>query len=81
MLRIARVVAAGYPHHSSQRGNYRQKVFYYIKKEPKGWKEFTEAPNNPDEMKGVRKKTKIGRPLGTNDFVERLERQLKRFLN
>ena len=27
MPRIARVVAAGYPHHITQRGNYRQKIF------------------------------------------------------
>jgi len=28
MTRIARVVAVGYPHHITQRGNYGQKVFY-----------------------------------------------------
>ena len=27
MPRIARVVALGYPHHITQRGNYRQKIF------------------------------------------------------
>ena len=27
MPRVARVVAAGYPHHITQRGNYRQKIF------------------------------------------------------
>lgn len=27
MQRIVRVVAAGYPHHITQRGNYRQKIF------------------------------------------------------
>jgi putative transposase len=53
-------------------------LFDYIEIEPKGWKEFIEAPDNPDEMKGIREKTKTGRPLGTNDFVERLEGQLKR---
>jgi hypothetical protein len=29
-------------------------------------------------MKGIREKTRTGRPLGTNDFIERLEGQLKR---
>jgi len=29
-------------------------------------------------MKGAREKTRTSRPLGTNDFVERLEGQLKR---
>ena len=37
-----------------------------------------EAPDNPDEMKGIREKTRTGRPLGLNDFIERLEGQLKR---
>ena len=53
-------------------------LFDYIEKEPKGWKEFIEAPDNPNEMKGIRGKTRTGRPLGTNGFIERLERQLKR---
>ncbi len=53
-------------------------LFDYIEKEPKEWKEFIESPDNPDEMKGIREKTRIGRPLGTNDFIERLEGQLKR---
>jgi len=55
------------------------KLFDYIEKEPKGWKEFIEAPDNPDEIKGIREKTRTGRPLGTDDFIERLEGQLKRF--
>ena len=54
------------------------KLFDYIEKEPKEWKEWIEAPDNLDEMKGIREKTRIGRPLGTNDFIERLEGQLKR---
>jgi len=53
-------------------------LFDYIDKRPKSWKEFIEAPDNPDEMKGIREKTRTGRPLGTNDFIERLEGQLKR---
>ena len=53
-------------------------LFAYIEKEPKEWKEFIEAPDNLDEMKGIREKTRAGRPLGPNDFIERLEEQLKR---
>jgi hypothetical protein len=53
-------------------------IFAYIEKEPKEWKEFIEAPDNPDEMKGIREKTRAGRPLGTDDFIEKLEGQLKR---
>jgi len=55
-------------------------LFAYIEKEPKEWKEFIEAPDHPDEMKGIREKTRTGRPLGPNDFIERLEGQLKRVL-
>ena len=36
-----------------------------------------EAPDEPDEMKRIREKTRTGRPLGTNDFTERLEGQLE----
>jgi hypothetical protein len=28
--------------------------------------------DNPDEIKGIREKTRTGRPLGTNDFIEGL---------
>jgi len=47
-------------------------LFDYMEKEPKEWKEFIEIPDNPDEMKGIREKTRTGRLLGSNDFVERL---------
>ena len=33
MPRIARAVAVGYPHHITQRGNYRQAVFEIKEKE------------------------------------------------
>ena len=73
MPRIARIVAAGHTHYFTQRENYRQKIFYYIEKAIKEWKEFIEALDNPDEMKGIRGKAKTGRPLESNDFIERLE--------
>ena len=53
-------------------------LFEYIEKNPIEWKKFIEVPDNPDEMKGIRKKTRTGRPFGPNDFIERLEGQLKR---
>jgi putative transposase len=56
-------------------------LFDYIEKETKDWKEFIEVPDSPDEIKGIREKTRAGRPLGTDDFIERLEGQLKRFLS
>jgi len=54
------------------------RLFDYIKQEPKDWKELINKTDNSDEMKGIREKTRTGRPFGTNDFIERLERQLKR---
>jgi hypothetical protein len=56
-------------------------LFDYIEKEPKEWKEFIEAPDNPDEIKEIREKTRAGRPLGSNDFIERLKDSLREFLN
>jgi hypothetical protein len=35
-------------------------LFDYIEKEPKEWKEFIGSPDNPDEMKGIREKTRTG---------------------
>jgi len=43
-------------------------------------KELIETSNNLDEIKRIKEKTRTGRPLGTNNFIERLEGQLKRFL-
>ena len=53
-------------------------LFDYIEKEPKEWKKFIEEPDNPDEIKGIREKSRTGRPLGPNDFIEGLEGQLTR---
>lgn len=39
---------------------------------------MTEETDNPDEMKGIKEKTRTGRSLGMNDFIERLEGQLRR---
>lgn len=73
MPRIVRIVAAGYPYYFTQRENYQQKNSYYIGKATKKWKEFIEKLDNPDELKGIREKTKMGRYLESNDFTERLE--------
>ncbi|MBL7069609.1 MAG: transposase [Candidatus Omnitrophica bacterium] len=56
------------------------KLFNYIEYDQKGWKEFIESPDNPDEVKQIRESTRKGRPLGSNDFVEKLEGKLNRFL-
>jgi len=44
-------------------------LFDYIKIEPKEWKEFIGAPDNPEEMKGIREKTRTGRPFGPVSYT------------
>jgi putative transposase len=57
------------------------RLFDYIDEQQKNWKEFIETPDDSDEIKRIRKQTRNGRPIGaTNDFVERLEKRLNRFL-
>jgi len=57
------------------------RIFDYMEQKPKTWKEWINKPDDPEEARGIREKTRTGRPLGTNDFIERLEGQLKRFFN
>jgi len=40
--------------------------FDYIEKEPKAWKELIEGIDNPDEMKGLRKRPE------QDDLLERM---------
>lgn len=56
------------------------KLFDYIEYNQKDWKKFIELSDNPDEIKQIRESTRKGRPLGSNDFVEKLEGKLNRFL-
>ncbi|OGW75606.1 MAG: hypothetical protein A2Z72_08625 [Omnitrophica bacterium RBG_13_46_9] len=56
------------------------KLFDYIDENQKTWKKFIELSDDPNEIKQIREQTRKGRPLGTYDFVERLEEKLKRFL-
>jgi len=56
------------------------KIFSYIEHDQKGWKRFIELSDNPDETKQIRESTRKGRPLGSNDFVEKLEKRRNRFL-
>jgi len=107
MSRIVRVIAAGQPHHITQRGNSRQKIFAddtnrrkylsLLKEENKRYHliiltyclksnhvNFIAIPQREDSMgkvfkytnmkySRIREKTRTGRPLGTDDFIERLE--------
>ena len=56
------------------------RLFNYIEEKQKTWKGFIETPDNDNEIEEIREKTRKGRPLGANSFVERLEKKLDRFL-
>ena len=56
------------------------KLFEYIEEDQKTWKKFIGISDDPDEIKQIREQTRKGRPLGTGDFVEKLEKNLKRLL-
>jgi len=56
------------------------KLFDYVEEKQKSWKEFIETPDDSNEIKQIRQQTRKGRVLGTNDFVERLEKKLKKVL-
>lgn len=56
------------------------RLFEYVEVNQKSWKEFIEMPDNLDDIKRIKKNTRKGRPLGTNEFVERLEKKLNRIL-
>ncbi|TET75560.1 MAG: hypothetical protein E3J56_00310 [Candidatus Aminicenantes bacterium] len=45
----------------------------------KEWKEWIDKTDNPEEIKGIRKKTRTSWYLGMDNFIKRLEGQLKRF--
>lgn len=55
-------------------------LFDYIEYNQKDWKKFIELSDNPDEIKQIRESTRKGRPLGSSDFVEKLEVALNRIL-
>jgi len=57
-----------------------QKLFNYIEKDPKTWKEFIELSDDSNEIIQIREQTRKGRPLGSIDFVDEVERKTKRFL-
>ena len=56
------------------------KLFGYIEEEQKTWKDFIDIPDNNNEIKEIRERTRKGRPLGNNNFIEKLEKKLNMFL-
>ena len=55
-------------------------LFDYIEKTQETWRAYIEMPDNPEEIKRIREQTRKGRISGDNNFVERLESKLNRFL-
>ncbi|MBN1527285.1 MAG: transposase [Candidatus Omnitrophica bacterium] len=49
-------------------------LFRYIEIPQKDWKEFISEHDNPDEIARIRKSTITGRPLGSEHFIEKLEK-------
>src|SRR5439155_1006076 len=91
MPRIARVFAVGLPHHVTQRGNNRQRIFdsdedrlVYLKL----LREYAErrrvvlrtTVGEEAQAERIREATRTGRPMGEPIFVHDLERRLLRRL-
>ncbi|MDD4295193.1 MAG: transposase [Candidatus Omnitrophica bacterium] len=57
-----------------------RELFAYVEGEQENWNKFIEISDNSCELKQIREQTRKGRPIGSADFVERLEKKLKRFL-
>jgi len=60
MARLARVVAAGHPHHVTQRGNRRLPTCF-------------SAEDDEATLGTMRRHGRTGRPWGSPGFIERLE--------
>lgn len=75
MARLARVVIPDHPHHVTQRGNGRARTFFddsvYVL-----YRDLPEA----DLFDRLRAAESIGRPLGNDRFLARLERRTGRAL-
>jgi putative transposase len=76
MGRLARVVAAGIPHHVTQRGNRRQQTFFC----EDDYREYISLMAEEKEIKEIRRHERTGSPLGRDGFVLGLEKALGRTL-
>ncbi len=56
------------------------KFFDYMGYEQKEWKKFISVQADAKEVNRIRENTRKGRPLGAENFVEKLEKKLNRFL-
>ncbi len=76
MARLARVIAPGFPHHVTQRGNRRQTTFFA----PDDYRAFLETGLPDEALDTLRRHERTGRPLGSEVFVQTLVRLLGRNL-
>jgi hypothetical protein len=76
MARLARVIAPGFPHHVTQRGNRRQTTFFA----PDDYRALLEAGLPDEALDALRRHERTGRPLGSEVFVQTLVRLLGRNL-
>ena len=85
MARIARIVAPGYPHHITQRGNRRQQTFFneenYLAYLEEDWKSFLIKTIDTETIETFRKHERTGRPIGDKGFIEKMEKVTDRHLN
>jgi len=84
MARIARIVAPGYPHHITPRGNRRQQIFFndedyqaYLEED---WKSFLIKAIDTETIAIFRKHERTGRPIGDNGYIEKVEKLKGRYL-
>ena len=82
MVRLARVVAPGIPHHITQRGNRRQATFFCAE----DYQEYRVLVGEwcracaVEEARRLRRYERTGRPLGSERFTMAVEKQLRRTL-
>ncbi len=55
-------------------------LFDYVRERQQDWKAFIGISDNLDKVMQIRQQTVRGRPLGDNNFIEKLEKELKRSL-
>ena len=56
-------------------------LFDYVEMSPETWKAYISASDNGKDIELLRKKTMMGRPAGTPDFIKQLENKFKRRLS
>ena len=74
MARLARAVIPGYPHHITQRGNGRARARF------PDFAELLASEEEADLFASLRAAETIGRPLGDDRFLARVEKRTGRVL-